>query len=310
MYDCIIVGGGPGGVAAGVYAARKQMKTLFVTQDFLSQSVVSSSIENWIGTPTIAGWEFGQALEKHLRAQEGLEIKTGEMGTALEVRPEGGYSVVTDKGRYDTKTVIIATGGRHRHLDVPGEEKFKGKGVVYCSTCDAPFFKMKKVAVVGGGNAGLEAVEDLLPYADAITLIIRSGELKGDKVTQDRVLASPKVTVLYKKLTQAILGEQHVEGIELKDADTGEASTLALDGVFVEIGMVPNTEWVKGLLTCNERGEIVVDGRTAATSMPGIFATGDATDIPYKQNNISAGLGVTAALSAYDFVRKGGHAAA
>ncbi len=309
MYDCIIVGGGPGGVAAGVYVARKQMKTLFITQDFLSQSVVSSSIENWIGTPTIAGWEFGQALEKHLRAQEGLEIKTGEKGTALEVRPEGGYTVVTDKGRYDTKTVIIATGGRHRHLDVPGEEKFKGKGVVYCSTCDAPFFRAKKVAVVGGGNAGLEAVEDLLPYADAITLIIRSGELKGDKVTQDRVLASPKVTVMYKKLTQEILGDQHVEGIRLKDADTSEESTLALDGVFVEIGMIPNTEWVKGLLACNERGEIVVDGRTAATSVSGIFATGDATDIPYKQNNISAGLGVTAALSAYDFVRKGGHAA-
>ena len=205
--------------------------------------------------------------------------------------------------------MIIATGGRHRHLDVPGEEKFKGKGVVYCSTCDAPFFRAKKVAVVGGGNAGLEAVEDLLPYADAITLIIRSGELKGDKVTQDRVLASPKVTVMYKKLTQEILGDQHVEGIRLKDADTSEESTLALDGVFVEIGMIPNTEWVKGLLACNERGEIVVDGRTAATSVSGIFATGDATDIPYKQNNISAGLGVTAALSAYDFVRKGGHAA-
>lgn len=309
MYDVVIVGGGPGGIAAGVYAARKQMKTLFVTQDFLSQSVVSSSIENWIGTPTIAGWEFGQSLEKHLRAQEGLEIKVGERGTALEERAEGGYVVVTDKGRYETKTVIIATGGRHRHLDVPGEEKFKGKGVVYCSTCDAPFFRAKKVAVVGGGNAGLEAVEDLLPYADAVTLIVRSNELKGDKVTQDKVLASPKVTVLYKKLTQEVTGETKVEGIRLKDADTGEEVTLPMDGVFVEIGMIPNTEWVKGLLTCNERGEIVVDGRTAATSKPGIFATGDATDIPYKQNNISAGLGVTAALAAYDFVRKGGHTA-
>lgn len=305
MYDCIIVGGGPGGVAAGVYAARKQMKTLFVTENFVSQSVVSSSIENWIGTPAIAGWEFGQALEKHLRAQEGIEIKTGERGMGLTERAEGGYTVVTDKGRYDTKTVIIATGGRHRHLDVPGEEKLNGKGVVYCSTCDAPFFKMKKVAVVGGGNAGLEAVEDLLPYAEAITLIVRSNELKGDKITQDKVLASPKVTVLYRKLTQEITGTSKVEGIRLKDADTGEEVSLPLEGVFVEIGMIPNTEWVKGLLECNERGEIVVDGRTAATSRRGIFATGDATDIPYKQNNISAGLGVTAALSAYDLVRKG-----
>lgn len=305
MYDVIIVGGGPGGVAAGIYAARKQMKTLFLTQDFVSQSTVSASIENWIGTPTIAGFEFGQALEKHLRAQEGLEIKTGERGVGLEERADGGYVVVTDKERYETKTVIVATGGRHRHLDVPGEEKFKGKGVVYCSTCDAPFFKEKRVAVVGGGNAGVEAVEDLLPYAKEITLIVRSGEVKGDKVTQDRIFASPKVKVLYKKLTQEVLGEQHVEGIRLKDADTGEMTDLPLDGVFVEIGMVPNTEWTKTLLTCNERGEIIVDGRTAATSKPGIFATGDATDIPYKQNNISAGLGVTAALSAYDFVRKG-----
>lgn len=309
MYDVIIVGGGPGGVAAGVYAARKQMKTLFITENFVSQSVVSASIENWIGTPTIAGWEFGQALEKHLRAQEGIEIKTGERGTALEECSEGGYTVVTDKGRYDTQTVIVATGGRHRHLDVPGEEKFAGKGVVYCSTCDAPFFRGKKVAVVGGGNAGLEAVEDLLPYAEAITLIVRSNELKGDKVTQDKVLTSPKVTVLYKKLTQEILGETKVEAMRLRDADTNEESVLDVDGVFVEIGMIPNTEWVKGMLHLSERGEIIVDGRSAATSQLGIFATGDATDIPYKQNNISAGLGVTAALSAYDFVRKGGHSA-
>lgn len=308
MYDIIIVGGGPGGVAAGVYAARKQMKTLFITENFVSQSVVSASIENWIGTPTIAGWEFGQALEKHLRAQEGIEIKTGERGTSLETRANGGYTVVTDKGRYDTKTVVVATGGRHRHLDVPGEEKFAGKGVVYCSTCDAPFFRGKKVAVIGGGNAGLEAVEDLLPYADAITLIVRSNELKGDKITQDKVLASPKVTVLYKKLIQEITGADKVESIRLKDADTGEESTLPMDGVFVEIGMLPNTEWVKGILELNERGEIIVDGRTAATSQPGVFATGDATDIPYKQNNISAGLGVTAALSAYDVVRKSGYA--
>jgi alkyl hydroperoxide reductase subunit F len=197
MYDCIIVGGGPGGVAAGVYAARKQMKTLFITENFLSQSVVSASIENWIGTVTIPGWEFGQALEKHLRAQEGLEIKTGERATGLEVLPAGGYAIITGQGRYETKTVIIATGGRHRHLDVPGEEQFVGKGVVFCSTCDAPFFKQRKVAVVGSGNSALEAVEDLLPYANEIVLVVRGSELKGDKITQEKILASPKVSVVY-----------------------------------------------------------------------------------------------------------------
>lgn len=305
MYDVVIIGGGPGGVAAGVYAARKQMKTLFITESFQSQSAVSASIENWIGTVTIPGWEFAAALEKHLRAQEGIEIKTGEKAVKIEKLPEQGYAIETDKGeRYETKTIIVASGGRHRHLDVPGEEKFKGKGVVYCSTCDAPFFRDKKVAVVGGGNAGLEAVEDLLPYASEIVLMVRSGELKGDAVTREKVLASPKVSVICYALPQEILGDQKVEGLTYKDAQTSEEKTLPIDGVFVEIGMVPNTELVKGLLELNERGEIRVDARTAATSEPGVFATGDATDIPYKQNNISAGLGVIAALSAYDFVRK------
>lgn len=306
MYDCIIVGGGPGGVAAGVYAARKRMKTLFVTENFLSQSVVSASIENWIGTVTMPGWEFGQALERHLRAQEGIEIKTGERATGLSQLPDGGYRIVTDQGTYETKTVIIATGGRHRHLEVPGEEQFIGKGVVFCSTCDAPFFRSKKVAVIGSGNSALEAVEDLVPYADDITLIVRSSALKGDKVTQEKVLASPKVKAIYDAETTEILGDTRVEGLRYLDKVSGEKKDIVLDGVFVEIGMVPNTEFVKDMLELNDRGEIVLDTRKATTSKPGIFATGDATDAPYKQNNISAGLGVTAALAAYDFVRKGG----
>lgn len=306
MYDCIIIGGGPGGVAAGVYTARKQMKTLFLTQDFLSQSVVSASIENWIGTVTVPGYEFGQMLEKHLRAQESIEIKTGVKASKISERTEGGYVVETEAGeRYETKTVIIASGGRHRHLGVPGEEQFVGKGVVFCSTCDAPFFRNKKVAVVGSGNSALEAVEDLMPYAGEIVLLVRSGELKGDAVTQEKILASPKVSVRYHMTTQAILGENRVTGITALNTETNIPEDIMLDGVFVEIGMVPNTEFVKDILTLNERGEIVVDARTAATSRPGIFATGDATDLPYKQNNISAGVGVTAALSAYDFVRKG-----
>lgn len=306
MYDVVIIGGGPGGVAAGVYTARKQMKTLFLTQDFLSQSVVSASIENWIGTTTVAGFEFGQMLEKHLRAQESIEIKTGTKASKISERVEGGYVVETEAGeKFETKTIIIASGGRHRHLEVPGEEKFVGKGVVYCSTCDAPFFRDRKVAVVGSGNSALEAVEDLLPYAKEIVLLVRSGELKGDKITQDTIFASPKVSVRYHVTTQAILGENKVEGITLMNTETNTPEEITLDGVFVEIGMLPNTEFVKDLLTLNERGEIVVDARTAATSKRGIFATGDATDLPYKQNNISAGVGVTAALAAYDYIRKG-----
>lgn len=305
MYDVVIIGGGPGGVAAGVYAARKQMKTLFITADFLSQSAVSASIENWIGTVTIPGWEFASSLEKHLRAQEDIEIKTGERATKIEERMEGGYCITTDKdGQYETKAVIVASGGRHRHLDVPGEEKFKGNGVVFCSTCDAPFYRDKRTVVIGSGNAALEAVEDLLPYASEIKLLVRSGELKGDQVTREKILASEKVSVTFHALTQEILGDQKIEGIRYKDTETGEDKIVSTDGVFVEIGMVPNTEFIKDLVELNERGEIALDHRTQATSRPGIFAAGDATDAPYKQNNISAGEGVVAALSAYDYVRK------
>lgn len=305
MYDVVIIGGGPGGVAAGVYSARKQMKTLFLTENFQSQSTVSASIENWIGTVTIPGFEFAKSLENHLRAQEGIEIVTGIRVSGI-TEENGHYQVsVSDGKQYETKTVIIATGGRHRHLNIPGEEKFNGKGVVYCSTCDAPFFRNKKTVVVGGGNAGLEAVEDLLPYASEITLMIRSGVLKGDAVTQEKILASEKVNVLYNAVPQSILGETVVTGVLYKDALTGEEKTLETNGVFVEIGMVPNTEFIKDLVALNERGEIILDHRTKATSKAGIFATGDATDAPYKQNNISAGDGVVAALSAYDYVRKG-----
>ena len=306
MYDVIVIGGGPGGIAAGIYAARKQMKTLFLTESFGGQSTVSAGIENWIGTVSITGWEFAQSLEKHLRAQEGVEIVSGTRASG--VSEEGGhYTVIATNGeRYETKTVIIATGGRHRHLDIPGEEQFIGKGVVFCSTCDAPFFRNKKTVVVGGGNSGLEAVEDLLPYSPDITLMVRSESLKGDAITQDKILASDKVKVVYNALAQEILGETKLTGVRYLDKARDEMIDLPTDGVFVEIGMVPNTEFVKGFVELNQRGEIMIDHRTKATSRAGIFATGDATDAPYKQNNISAGDGVVAALSAYDFVRHQG----
>lgn len=303
MHDVIIIGGGPGGIAAGIYIARKQLKALFLTGDFQSQSTVSAGIENWIGDISLTGFEFGQKMEKHLRAQEGLEIKTDAWVTDLRKNDDGTFTVSVKDETFDTKTVIIASGGRHKHLDVPGEEKFKGKGVVYCSTCDAPFFREKKVVVVGGGNAGLEAVEDLLPYAKEIILFVRS-EIRGDKITLDKIETSEKVSIRYGVVVEEILGDTVVEGVRFKNLESGEEETLKTDGVFVEIGMVPNTDFAKNILMCNERGEIQVDGKTAATSVPGIYATGDATDVPYKQNNISAGYGVVAALSAYDYLRK------
>lgn len=304
MYDVVIIGGGPGGVSAAIYASRKQLKTLMITESIGGQSTVSASVENWIGVISIPGWELAQSLEKHLRAQPGVEILTGEVANGIEEQ-SGKYVVTSSLGRtYETKTIIIASGGRHRTLDVPGEEKFRGKGVVYCSTCDAPFFRGKKVVVVGGGNSGLEAVEDLLPYAREIVLIVRSGDLTGDAVTREKILADERVSVVYFGLTQEVLGEEKVTGIRYSDANTHEEHVIETDGVFVEIGMVPNSDFVRGLVDCNDRGEIIIDHRTKETSKTGIFATGDVTDAPYKQNNISAGDGIVAALSAYNFLRK------
>lgn len=304
MYDCIIIGGGPGGVASGVYAGRKQMKTLFLTESFQSQSAVSASIENWIGTVTIPGFEFAQALEKHLRAQEGIEIITGVRATHIEKKGDIFVVTTSDRKTYETKTVIIASGGHHRHLEIPGEDTFNGKGVVYCSTCDAPFFRKKNVVVVGGGNAGLEAVEDLLPYADHITLMVRSDVLRGDAVTQEKIKASEKVEILFNAVPRSIEGENTVQSIVYEEVLTKERKTLECSGVFVEIGMVPNSDFVKDLVDLSDRGEIKINSRTAETSIPGIFAVGDVTDVLYRQNNISAGYGVIAGLSAYDFLRK------
>lgn len=309
MYDLIIIGGGPAAVAAGVYAARKKLKTLLITESFGGQSLVSDNIENWIGTKVITGFDLAKNLEEHLRAQETIEIKMPERVTAVREIPCADakrpcdFVVETDKGgSHTTKAVIVTSGARRRRLGIPGEDKFEGKGVAFCSTCDAPVFAGKRVAVVGGGNAGLEAVIDLFPYATEIYLIHRGEQLKGDPITQEEIKKNPKVKIILNAGTQEILGDKFVTGLRYTDNKTSEIKELPLDGVFVEIGSVPNSEIVKDLVSLNQYGEIVIDHKTASTSKPGIFAAGDVTDEMYKQNNISAGDGVRAALSAYNYI--------
>lgn len=302
MYDTVIIGGGPAAVGAAVYAARKKLKTALIAKEFGGQSVVSASIENWIGEPLITGFDLAQKLEKHARAQKEVEIFAGELVTGVSETP-GGFSVLMKSGKsFETKTVILASGSRRRRLGVPGESKFEGKGVVFCSTCDAPLFGDKTVAVAGGGNAGLEAVVDLFPYAKKIYLIVRSDTLKGDQITQDEVKKNPKVEIIYNALTREILGDEYVAGLRYHDKVTGEIKDLAVEGVFVEIGAVPNSEIVKGLVEMNAAGEVLIDHKTGATSKPGIWAAGDVTDELYKQNNISVGDAVKAALSAYNYL--------
>ena len=307
MYDLIIIGGGPSGVAASVYAARKRINTLLVTETFGGQSEVSADIQNWIGTKSISGFDFAKMLEDHVRAQESIEIIVGKRVNKITHREDGVYDVSTEDGQtYSARGIILGTGSRRRKLNIPGEKEFDGKGVAYCSTCDAPLFGGKDVAVVGGGNAGLEAVLDLKPYAKRIYLFEYSEVLKGDPITQEKVKNSG-AEIIYNAETVAIHGDsasKFVSAIEYKDRKTKEQKKIPVGGVFVEIGAVPNSEVVKDLVQLNKYGEVIIDHKTAATSREGIWAAGYVTDEMYKQNNISAGDAVKAALSAHAYLQR------
>ncbi len=303
LYDTIIIGGGPAGAAAAVYAARKRLRTLLITPEFGGQSVVSAGIQNWIGEISITGPELGEKLRKHVEAQDDVEIKTPEKVLAVNEGHGCIFEVKTDKGgTYQTKTVIVASGGHRQRLQVPGEDRLKGRGVAYCSTCDAPFFQGQEVAVVGSGNSALETVIDLSRYAKKIHLLIRGDQLKGDPAIQDKVSDVSQLQIVRHAEIQEILGEENVSGVRYKDAKTGKLQELAVKGIFVAIGSVPNSSFIQGLVDTNQDGEILVDHKTAQTSEKGIFAAGDVTNDPFKQNNISAGDGVRAGLSAYHYI--------
>ncbi|KKS95192.1 hypothetical protein A3B05_00485 [Candidatus Giovannonibacteria bacterium RIFCSPLOWO2_01_FULL_43_160] len=311
-YDVIIIGGGPAGAAAAVYSARKRLKTLLITESFGGQSIVSDDIQNWIGEPHISGFDLAQKLEEHARSfGDAVEIKMPER--VVEIKSIKcsenricDFEVKTEQGNvYEGKALILAIGARRKKLGIPGEEKFNGKGVAYCSTCDAPLFSDKKVAVVGGGNAGLEAVVDLFPYASGVYLFNRGDSLKGDPVEQEEIKNNPKLKeIIFNAEILEILGEGFVNGIKYKNIKTSEEKVLPVEGVFVEIGSEPNSEIVKNLVNLDKWGQVIIDAKHASTSHPGIFAAGDITDDPYKQNNISAGDAVKAALAAYNYLLK------
>ena len=298
-YDVLVVGGGPAGAAAAIYAARKGIRTGIVAERFGGQVNDTLAIENIIGTKATEGPAFVSSLEGHvldydvdvMKSQRAKRIARGEM---VEVTLENGAVL---KG----KTVILATGTRYRQLDVPGEQEFKNKGVAYCPHCDGPIFKGKSVAVVGGGNSGVEAAIDLAGIVKHVTVLQHREELKADLVLQERLRSLPNVTVLTNALTTEITGTDKVNGLTYIDKSTGEEKHIELEGVFVQIGLLPNTEFLAGTLELNAHGEIVVD-KHGATSMPGVFAAGDCTDSVYKQIVISMGSGATAALGAFDYM--------
>jgi len=303
-YDVIIIGGGPGAVAAGVYAARKSMKAAVIADQIGGQSVVSDGIENWIGEKLIPGPELAKKLTDHLEGyKDAIDLKVPEKVESV-TKQDGDYHIVTNKETYITKSLVLCSGGRHRRLGIIGEDKFEGKGVAFCATCDAPFFRDKDVAVVGGGNSGLEAVVDLLPYVNKVYLLVRDDAPHGDPVTLKEVEESDKVTIIPYADSKEVKGDVMVEGLVYEDNKTKESNELAVQGIFVEIGSVPNSEIVKDLVDINDFGEVIVDHRTNATTEDGIFAAGDVTDGPYKQNNIAVGDAIKALLSAYDFAKK------
>ncbi|MCF8038354.1 MAG: FAD-dependent oxidoreductase [Desulfohalobiaceae bacterium] len=300
MYDLIIIGGGPAAAGAAVYAGRKLLSTLVVTKDFQGQSFVSPDIRNWIGEVSISGMDLSEKLEEHVRNQPGVTVKNDEQVNRIEKTADG-YQVKSDKDSYTSRTVIVASGGRRKKLQVPGEEELDGLGVAYCATCDAPLFEDEDVAVIGAGNSALETVIDLSSYARKIYVITRGERLKGDPVNRRKVedLPEDRLTLITNATVQAIQGEKQVEGLRYYDKSAREEKTIEVTGVFVAIGSVPNSGMVGQLVDMNTSGEIIVDHKTGLTSDSNIGAAGDVTDDPFKQNNIAVAGGIRAALSLY-----------
>lgn len=307
MYDLAIIGGGPAGVAAGVYAARKRLKTVIIAETIGGQSTDSQDVQNWIGTPHISGMEMAKQMEKHLReyAADVLDIKLGERALKVEHTNEA-FSVQTGMTTYLAKTVLVATGGSRKKLDALNADKYEHKGVTYCASCDGPLFAGQDVAVVGGGNAGFETAAQLLAYCKSVTLVHRSPEfLKADKATVDTVLAHPNMKTIRNATPVEVKGEQFVKSLVVKDNASGALTELPVAAIFVEVGMIPATDLVKGLVALDEWGKIKVDAKNQRTSLSGIWAAGDCSDGLYHQNNIAAGDAVKALEDIYFYIKAG-----
>lgn len=302
MFDLAIVGGGPAGSAAAVYAARKLLKTALVTDAFGGQSVVSADIENWIGTPHISGADLAQNLETHVRAYANTVTIMKDRAAAVAVGQRC-FSVKTTSGKaFDTKTILVATGGDRRKLEIPGAAEFDQKGLTYCASCDGPLFAGQDVAVVGGGNAGFETAAQLLAYAKSVTLLQRGGSFTADPVTIKRVLAHPHMRGIPSAIPVEVFGEKFVRGLKYRSHKSDLLETLPVTGIFVEIGLVPSTGFVDGLVEMDRYRRIIVDPTTQRTSLSGIWAAGDCTNGLYHQNNIAAGDAIKALEDMYLFV--------
>lgn len=305
MNDLIIIGGGPAGVAAGVYSARKHLKGVLIAEEIGGQSVVSEGIQNWIGTVNIAGADLAKALKEHLEAYKSDKLETviGERATNLE-KVDGGFKVTTSGGHsYEAKAVLIASGAARRKLEATNADAFENKGLTYCASCDGPLFADQDVVVVGGGNAGFETAAQLLAYAKSVTLIHRRHHFKADAITIEKVLAHPNMKTLTATTPVEVKGDKFVSGLVVENMDTKERTELPVTGIFVEVGVMPNTDYAKNIVALDEVNRVVTDPRNQRTSQEGIWAAGDCTDELYHQNNIAAGDAVKALEDIYQWVK-------
>jgi len=301
MYELIIIGGGPAGMTAAVYAARKKLNTLLISYDIGGQVLWTTGIENYMGYQFIEGLELMKKFEEQVK-QFPLDMKTGEKVSSLS-QTNGGFEVRTDKGEsYQAKAAIIATGKRPRQLNVPGEEKLRGRGVTYCAICDGPLFTGENVAVIGGGNSALEAAEDMFKIADHVYLVSLT-PLTGDQILIDKVKAANNLTMFLEHEVLEIKGESRVKGIKIRDLKSKQERELDVGGIFIEIGLIPNSEPFKGIASLNGFGEIEVSCANE-TGVPGLFAAGDVTNIPEKQIVVAAGEGAKAALKAHRYLQR------
>ncbi len=301
MHDLIIVGGGPAGVAGGVYACRKRLDTVLITEAFGGQSIESFGIENWVGTVKISGPDLAKSLEAHLRAYQSDCLKIVSPDRAVQAETiDGGFRVTTKDGTsFEAKALLIASGAHRRKLDVPGAAEFDNKGLTYCASCDGPLFADMDVVVIGGGNAGFETAAQLLAYCKSVTLLTHGSDYRADPVTVEKVLAHPKMTGIKNAEILAVKGDGFVTGLSYKDKESGETKELSVNGIFVEIGLIPNTEFVKDLVELDTVGRVIVDPKNQKTKTSFVWAAGDCTNELYHQNNIAAGDAVKALEDIY-----------
>jgi len=301
MYELIIIGGGPAGMTAAVYAARKKLNTLLISYDIGGQVLWTADIENYMGYQFIEGLELMRKFEEQVK-QFPLDIKTGERVSTLS-QTNGGFEVRTDKGEiYQAKAAIIAAGKRPRQLNVPGEEKLKGRGVTYCAICDGPLFAGENVAIIGGGNSALEAAEDMVKIADHVYLVSLT-PLTGDQILIDKVTAANNLTMFLEHEVLEVKGESRVKGIKIRDLKSKQERKIDVSGIFIEIGLIPNSEPFKGIVHLNRLGEIEVNCANEIGVL-GLFAAGDVTNVPEKQIVVAAGEGAKAALKAHRYLQR------